>query len=168
MLKNLDFSKPFQLQYFSRKILDCERNYSTIEKECLAIVLGIKAIATYLVGKPFILQTDHCALTWLRTLQDKNMRLTRCSLALQSYTFEIQHRKGRDNANADALSRLPGKVETDQCFALEKEGSNVTDNICRASGSLNQERSRPITRQERRFQSGPVIPSDPALDYIKN
>ena len=168
MLKNPDFSKPFQLQtdasdmgvgavlsqggdqdqpiaYFSRKILDRERNYSTIEKECLAIVLGIKAFATYLVGKPFILQTDHYALTWLQTFQDKNMRLTRWSLALQQYTFEIQHRKGRNNANVDALSRLPGKIKTDQCFALEKEGSNVTDNIRRASGSgqasgsLNQE-----------------------------
>ena len=91
--------------------MDRERNYSTIEKECLAIVLGIKAFATYLVGKPFILQTDHRALTWLQTFQDKNMRQTRWSLALQPYTFEIQHRKGRDNANADALSRLPGKSE---------------------------------------------------------
>ena len=158
MLKNSDFSKPFQLQtdasdmgigavlsqggdqdqpiaYFSRKILDREMNYSTIEKECLAIVLGIKAFATYLVRKPFILQTDHRALTWLWTFQDKNMRLTRWSLALQPYTFEIQHRKGRDNANADALSRLPGKVKTDQCFALKKKESNVTDNICRARGS---------------------------------
>ena len=168
MLKNPDFSKPFQLQtdasgmgvgavlsqggdqdqplaYFSRKILDRKRNYSTIEKKCLAIVLGIKAFATYLVRKPFIPQTDHRALTWLRTLQDKNMRLTRWSLALQPYTFEIQHQKGRDNANVDALSRLPRKVKTDQCFTLEKEGSNVMDNIHqasgsgRASGSLNQE-----------------------------
>ena len=50
----------------------------------------------------------------------------------------------------------------------------MTDNIRRASGSgqargsLNQERSGPITRQEREFQSGPVIPSDPGQDYIKN
>ena len=111
MLKNPDFSKPFQLQtdasdvgvgavlsqggdqgqpitYFSRKILDRERNYSTIEKECLAKVLEIKAFASYLVRKPFILQTDHHALIWLRTFQDKNMRPTRWSLALQPYTFE--------------------------------------------------------------------------------
>ena len=50
----------------------------------------------------------------------------------------------------------------------------MTDNIRRASGSgrasgsLNQEQSRPIIRQERKFQSGPVIPSDPGQDYIKN
>ena len=91
------------------------------------------------------------------------MRLTRWSLALHPYTFEIQHRKGQDNARA-----------TEQCFALDKEKSNVTDNIHRgsgsgqASGSLNQERSGPITRQEREFQSGPVIPSDPGQHYIKN
>ena len=50
----------------------------------------------------------------------------------------------------------------------------VTNNICRArgsgrpSGSLNEELSGPITRQEREFQSGPVILSDPGQDYIKN
>ena len=50
----------------------------------------------------------------------------------------------------------------------------MTDNIRQASGSgqasgsVNQERSGPITRQEREFQNGPVIPSDPGQDYIKN
>ena len=181
MLKNPDFSKPFQLQTdasdvgvgavlsqggdqdqpianFSRKILDRERNYSTIEKECLAIVLGIKAFATYLVGKPFILQTDHYALTWLQTFQDKNMRLTRWSLALQPYTFEIQHRKGRNNAKCRCLSRLPGKVKTDQCFALQKEGSNVTDNIHRASGSGQASRSLNQEQKRTNHKTGKGIP----------
>ena len=45
------------------------------------------------------------------------------SLVLQPYTFEIQHRKGRDNANAYALSWLPQEL----CFTLKKEGSNVTN-----------------------------------------
>ena len=75
MLKNPDFSKPFQLQtdasdmgigavlnqggdqdqpiaYFSRKILDREMNYSTIEKECLAIVLGIRPLLHTLSENP--------------------------------------------------------------------------------------------------------------------
>ena len=84
-------------------------------------MLAVKAFAIYLLGKPFVLQTDNRALVWLKTLKDKNARLTRWSLALQPYTFEVQHRKGRDNANADALSRLL----YDPCFALE-EGRNVT------------------------------------------
>ena len=115
MLRNPDYTQTFQLQtdasdvgavlsqggeqdqpiaYFSRKMLERERHYSTIEKECLAIHLGIKEFATYLIGKPFVLQMDNQALTWLQTFKDKNARLTRWSLALHPYTFTVQHRKG--------------------------------------------------------------------------
>ena len=100
MLKNPDFSKTFKLKtdaadqgigavlsqgeendqpiaYYSRKLLPRERNYATIEKECLAILLAVKAFSIYLLGKPFLLQTDNRALTWLKTMKDKNARLTR-------------------------------------------------------------------------------------------
>ena len=101
------------------------------EKECLAIVLAVKAFATYLLGKPFLLQTDNRELTWLQSFKDKNTRLTRWSLALQPYTFRVQHRKGKDNANADTLSRLPPngglKHEEEQlCFTQKKRRENVT------------------------------------------
>ena len=89
----------------SKKLLPREERYSTIEKECLAIKLGIEAFRVYLLGKPFLVQTDHRALVWLDRLKDKNSRLTRWSLALQPYEFRVVHRVGRANANADALSR---------------------------------------------------------------
>ena len=151
MLRNPDYTQTFQLQtdasdvgvgavlsqggeqdqpiaYFSRKVLERERHYSTIEKECLAIHLGIKAFATYLIGKPFVLQTDNRALlTWLQTFKDKNARLTRWSLALQPYTFTVQHQKGRDNANADALSRLPVEGEESNPVLRTKEGGEKCD-----------------------------------------
>ena len=107
--------------YYSMKLLDRETRYSTIEKECLAVLLGIKAFETYLIGQHFILQTDSKALKWLQQFRDKNARLTRWSLALQPYTFTVQHRKGRDNGNADGLSRLP----VDPVLRTEKEGRDV-------------------------------------------
>ena len=61
--------------YYGQKLLDREKRYSTIEQECLAIVLGIKAFEVHLIGKPFILQTDHRALQWIQQCQDKNARL---------------------------------------------------------------------------------------------
>ena len=61
-----DFDQP--ITYFSRKLLDRERHYSTVEKECLAILLGIKAFVVYLLGKPFLLQTDNRALIWLQSM----------------------------------------------------------------------------------------------------
>ena len=91
--------------------------------KCLSVVLGFKAFETYLLGKPFVIQTDHRVLQWLQQFKDKNRRLTCWSLALQPYTFTVTHCKGRENANADALSRIP----QDPCFALQKEGRNVTE-----------------------------------------
>ena len=109
--------------YFSRKLLPREKAYSTVEKECLAVVLAVKHFQVYLIGKPFVIQTDHRALQWLQQFREKNSRLTRWSLQLQPYTFSVQHRRGQDNANADALSRL----DTTPHFVPEKEGGNVTD-----------------------------------------
>jgi len=91
--------------YFSRKLLPREQRYSTVEKECLAIRLSVEAFKVYLLGKHFKIQTDHRALVWLDQLKDKNARLTRWSLALQPYNFTVIHRKGKDNDNADVLSR---------------------------------------------------------------
>ena len=107
------------IAYFSRKLLPRERAYLTVEKECLAIVLAIKHFKAYLMGKRFIIQTDHRALQWLHKFKEKNARLTHWSLLLQQYNFTVEHRKGRQNANTDALSRLH--------FVPEKEEENVED-----------------------------------------
>ena len=61
--------------YFSCKLLDREQKYSTIEKECSAIRLAIKAFQMYLLGWPFIIQTDHQTLQWLSNVKDENSRL---------------------------------------------------------------------------------------------
>ena len=97
----------YSIAYLSRKLLDREKWYSVIEQECLSIVLGIEAFEVYLIGKPFVLQTDHRALHWIQQCTDKNARLMQWSLMLQTYTFTVQHRKGSQNANTDALSHLP-------------------------------------------------------------
>ena len=115
------------IAYYSRKLLDHDKKYSMIEKECLAILLEVKAFTTNLLGKPFTLETNNWALTWLQTFKDKNAHLTRWSLALQPYTFQMQHWKGRENANTNALSHLLCGEGNYLCFALEKKGRNVED-----------------------------------------
>ena len=99
--------------YFSRKLLPREQRYSTVEKECLTIKLSIEAFKVYLLGKPFQIQTDHRALVWLHQLKEKNARLTRWSLSLQPYDFSVVHRRGKDNHNADELSRYYGCDKND-------------------------------------------------------
>ena len=97
--------------YYSRKLLPREVRYSTIEKECLAIKLGVEAFRVYLLGREFLVQTDHRSLVWLETLKDKNMRVARWSLVLQQYSFKVLHRAGTRNGNADALSRAMPSLE---------------------------------------------------------
>ena len=93
--------------YVSRKLKPAERNYSTIEKECLAVVFAISKLQHYLYGNEFVLETDHRPLTWMRTKDHQNARVTRWNLALQPYNFRVRNIKGRDAIWADALSRLP-------------------------------------------------------------
>ena len=132
VLKTPDFTKEFVLQtdasdhgvgavlsqqakgggdrpvtYFSKKLLPREHNYSTVEKECLAIKLAIQAFRVYLMGRAFIVQTDHRALEWLDCVKENNGRLTRWSLFLQPYTYTVQYRPGRGNGNADTSRDFP-------------------------------------------------------------
>ena len=93
------------LAYFSKKLLPREERYSTVEKECLAIKLGVQAFHVYLVGHTFVIQTDHRSLEWLDRMKGTNDRLTRWSLMLQNYDFHVEYRTGRKNGNADGLSR---------------------------------------------------------------
>ena len=90
--------------YFSCKLLPREKRYSTVEKECLAIKLGIQAFRVYLLGRPFTVQMDHRALQWLDRVKESNTRLTRWSLSLQPYQLELAYWLGNQNGNADGLS----------------------------------------------------------------
>ena len=93
------------IAFISRKLLPREQNYSTIEKECLAIIWAVESLRYYLSGVKFTVETDHNPLKWLNEVRTKNQKLLRWSLALQPYDFTVVYRKGSEN-NADALSRI--------------------------------------------------------------
>jgi len=96
--------------FASKSLNKAQKNYTTSDQECLAIVWGIRNFRTYLLGRPFKLYTDHSALQFLKTMRlnrDLSGRLARYQMFLQEYEFEPYYRKGESNANADALSRMP-------------------------------------------------------------
>ena len=93
--------------YASRKLLDREKRYSVMEKECLGIVWGIKKFALYLYDRQFTLQTDHRPLEILKVCKFDNSRIMRWVLALQSFVFRVEHIQGKDNVGADFLIRVP-------------------------------------------------------------
>ena len=97
--------KLFPICYASKKLTGAERNYSTIEKECLAIVWSIKRFHLYLHGVSFVLQTDHEPLKYMNSAKFANGRLMRWAMFLQSYSLTVEAIKGSENVGADYLSR---------------------------------------------------------------
>ncbi len=92
--------------YSSRTLNSAEANYSTIEKELLAIVWSIQQNRPYLFGRKFIIRTDHQPLTWLFRVKDPSSRLARWQLKLQEYDYSIEYVPGSENKVADCLSRI--------------------------------------------------------------
>ncbi|KAI5152149.1 hypothetical protein ENBRE01_2605 [Enteropsectra breve] len=90
--------------WISRKLSAAELNYSTTEKECLAIVWSVQKLRVYL-WQEFEIYCDHQALKWLLTLKEPKDRLARWVMVLQQYKYSIKYVKGKENAIADALSR---------------------------------------------------------------
>ena len=124
--------------FYSRKLLPRETRYSSIEKECLAIVSALRHFAVYLVGRHFTVETDHQALRFLQAMCNSNSRLTRWAMEIQQFSFDIHYRPGHENANADGLSRQPwdeniSPTSTD----IRREGEVLgTSPNCRATPSL--------------------------------
>ncbi|KAL6332453.1 hypothetical protein AAG906_008063 [Vitis piasezkii] len=98
--------KPYVIYYASKTLNEAQRNYTTIEKELLAVVFALDKFRAYLVGSFIIVFIDHSALKYLLTKQDAKARLIRWILLLQEFDLQIRDKKGVENVVADHLSRL--------------------------------------------------------------
>lgn len=108
------------IMYASRSLRAAEKNYAAVEGECLGIVWACRLFRPYLHGRRFLLQTDQQALTSLMKTEHLTGKLMRWSLSLQEFTFTVVHRKGTQNANADALSRLPAPMYPEEIQAVNE------------------------------------------------
>ena len=144
-----DFEKPFEvttdasnyaigailsqdnhpLCYASRTLNPAEINYSTIEKELLAIVWSCKYFRPYLFGRKFTILTDHKPLQWLFSLKEPNSRLVRWRLKLEEFDYVIQYKKGKNNQAADALSRNPVDLNALETQSLFNNAGDIDDII---------------------------------------
>jgi len=82
-----------------------QRNYNVTRKELLAMVTFVKKFRQYLLGRKFLIRTDHAALQWLKRTPEPIGQQARWLEILEEFDFEIQHRAGSKHCNADSLSR---------------------------------------------------------------
>jgi len=95
------------LAYASRTLSRQERNYDVTRRELLAVVYGLKAYRQYLLGRQFVIRTDHSALQSLRRTPEPIGQQARWQTFIEQFSFTIMHRPGSRHRNADALSRRP-------------------------------------------------------------
>ncbi|KAL4271688.1 hypothetical protein GQ457_13G011950 [Hibiscus cannabinus] len=94
------------IYYASKTLNDAQVNYTTTEKEMLAVIFAFDKFRSYLIGTKVTVHTDHSAIKYLLSKKDAKPRLIRWILLLQEFDIEIIDRKGTENQVADHLSRL--------------------------------------------------------------
>ena len=105
------------IAFASRALSKCEKNYSTLEKEALAIIFSVTKLKQYLVGHSFVLRTDHKPLLSIFG-ENKGLplmaaaRMQRWAFILSGFNYHIQYIKGSTN-EADSLSRFPHQENVD-------------------------------------------------------
>nr|GEX68336.1 reverse transcriptase domain-containing protein [Tanacetum cinerariifolium] len=114
------------IHYASKTMNDAETNYTTTEKEMLAIVYAFEKFRSYLIMNKSIVHTDYSVIKYLFAKKDAKARLLRWVLLLQKFDFKVLDTKGVENLAADHLSRLENPYknvldpkEINETFPLE-------------------------------------------------
>jgi hypothetical protein len=94
------------IAFSSRNIYTSERNYTTTEREVLAMVYALENFRHYFLGGHFNMFIDHSTLNYLVNKPLFGGRICRWLLLFQEYDFEIMVKLGRMNKGPDHLSRL--------------------------------------------------------------
>ena len=100
--------------YCASKTLDfAQSNYTTTEKEFLAIVFALEKFKSYIIGSLVTIFIDHAVLKYLLFKQDTKPRLTRWILLCQEFNLTIKDKKGVENVVADHLSWLVSETTSE-------------------------------------------------------
>nr|GFA63539.1 reverse transcriptase domain-containing protein [Tanacetum cinerariifolium] len=106
------YEKHFRpIHYASKTLTEAESNYTTTEKEMLAVVYAFEKFWSYPIMNKCTVHTDHSAIKYLFANKDAKARLLRWVSLLQEFDFNVVDTKGAENLAADHLSRLEKPYE---------------------------------------------------------
>ncbi|GKB73870.1 reverse transcriptase domain-containing protein, partial [Tanacetum coccineum] len=103
-----NWDQPFEI---IKTVTEAKTNYTTTEKEMLAVVYAFEKFRSYLIMNKSVVYTDHSALKYLFNKKDAKARLLRWVLLLQEFDFNVIDTKGAENYAAGHLSRLENPYE---------------------------------------------------------
>ena len=118
------------IAYASRLLSKAEKNYTTTEKEALAMVYVVNKFCHYLLGNKFIFYVDHLALQYLVNKPQVSGRLARWLLLFLEFDFKVIYKSGKIHGVADALSRnegaepatgIPDQTTDAQLFSIQSD-----------------------------------------------
>ena len=92
------------MYYYSRLLNSAKRNYSTTDRECLAVIVAVKKFRVYVLGAPLEIRTDHSAVRQLLNKVDTTSRYARWVCIMSELDFTLRYRPGPKHGNADGLS----------------------------------------------------------------
>jgi hypothetical protein len=100
------------IAYGTKTLSESQQNYCTTKRELFAVFHFVTVkFRNYVLGRKFLLRTDHCSLTWLMNFKQHDQLLNRWVMALATYSnrWILQHRAGKSHGNADGMSRISTK-----------------------------------------------------------
>ena len=121
------------IAYASRKMSQSERQYCITRKELLSVHYFVNYFKHYLLGRQFIVRTDHRALCWLLNWKEPNTsQYCRWRQDLEIYDMEVRYRQGERHINADAMSRIPDceQCEIKHIEPKRKRNIKILENKC--------------------------------------
>ena len=109
-----DGGRDHPIAFASKQLTDTKRNYTTTEREALAMVFLVKKYRHYLLMNKVIFFVDHMALRYLVNKPDLSGRLACWILLLTEFDYTVQYKPGKMNLQADHLSRLSTETGTEE------------------------------------------------------
>ncbi|GBP12168.1 Retrovirus-related Pol polyprotein from transposon gypsy [Eumeta japonica] len=122
--------------FLSRTLSKTEENYSTNEKELLAIIWALQKLRNYIYGTTDLtIYTDHQSLTHAISEKNPNPKLKRWKAIIEDFGAKLAYKPGHQNVVADALSRQC--INTSSIDTAHSAESSYTEIIKQVSRPMN-------------------------------